>query len=495
MKAGGPVVLAVPAGPFQAYVASHEADPEGRWLMAMSATPDESGGSFRDVFVDSPRWTRVEGSFFAGDPIAEVSSQIDALHPQGDVRSAQGRVFAVSFSVASVLRSWPEARVREARRHPLRSSGFAPLRFTVDYVDSDGNNQTLQIPDEPLRRPVAVGPGVVGYSAPVLGCARACSVTRVWVQGLTGSDVRVLDLTFAGMDLLASRVSGLEPTRAGPTLRADERAGRLDLQVRSPYGPRMLLACKQGPVPAALVTPRLRLERSAGAPQAYGVDGRAGAVRVAGRVPALPLLGRTGLILDLRTALRGAGGRIPGNSSAVVARADTPPAVLDRLTATGVVAKKRTVGEVLAGTGRETSDDLALYAIIAGFGLLIAAVAVLAGTAAQGPARRREAASLRVIGVDAAEISSGYRCEAALLGAVVTVVSGLAVWLACRALLSVLPLVDPGQFGLLFDAPTSIGLVASLAVGVGLSVASVVWLRLRRVARSSPPNLLRGEDR
>jgi ABC-type antimicrobial peptide transport system permease subunit len=142
-----------------------------------------------------------------------------------------------------------------------------------------------------------------------------------------------------------------------------------------------------------------------------------------------------------------------------------------------------------SGTARGTQ----LYALIAVFGLSIAAVSVMATTVHQRAERRREAASLRVVGVPATEVAGGYRAEAQALGVAITVVTAIAVWIGCWALLGALPLVDPGQFGLPFEATPDARLVLSLAVASGGLVGLVVFLGLHMVARSSPPSMLRDD--
>jgi putative exporter of polyketide antibiotics len=180
----------------------------------------------------------------------------------------------------------------------------------------------------------------------------------------------------------------------------------------------------------------------------------------------------------------------------VVARADTPVRVLHELTSTGAVGRKLTVGQVLTDIDHTTTAQGAvLYGLIAAFGLLIAAASVVSATVEQRQERRVEAASLRVVGVEAGDVASGYRVEAESLGAAVAVVAGLAVWIGCSALLPVLPLVEPGRFGLLFDATPRGDLVAGLAVVAGTFVTLVIFLGFRLVGRSSPPSLLRAEDR
>jgi putative ABC transport system permease protein len=496
MEAGGSVAFEVPTGGFQAYAASHQADPQGRWLMAISASPDPSGSSYRDVFVDTPRWDRVVGAFYGSTPVAAVSNGIGALLPATALRPARGTTFSVTFTARSVSRAWPTRKL-EHITDAQAAFGFAPLQFTISYVDSQGDGRSLQVPESPGRRPTPVRPGVVGYSAVLPGCARACALDSVRVQGLTHqTPLHLTNMSFADEHLLPAGGSGMVLPTQSTGLRAVPSTDGLDLWLTAPYVSNVLLEVRPGPLPAALVTPGLRLERTDGQPQAYGPDGDPHPVRIAGQVPALPLLGRSGLLLDLGTALRGAGGQLPDTESLVIARADTPVRVLHELMSTGAVGRKLTFGQVLADIERtRTAQGAVLYGLIAVFGLLIAAASVVSSTVEQRQERRVEAASLRVVGVDVGDVAGGYRAEAEGLGAAVAVVAGVAVWIGCRALLPVLPLVEPGRFGLPFDATPRGDLVAGLAVVAGTFVTLVIFLGFRLVGRSSPPSLLRAEDR
>lgn len=500
MQTAGPVRVSVPAGGLQAYAASREADPQGRWLMAMSASFDPSGGSYRDVFVDTPRWDRVVGSFFADSAVGQVTSPLGALAPDTSsaavVKPVQAREFSVTLTAESVDHAWPR---REINTNSDLDYGFVPLQFTLNYVDDSGDSQLVDVPKnaEKAERPSPVAPGLVGYSVPLPGCTRACAVVSVDVRGLTGfGRLRVTELSVGDQPLLGA-ASGLTPVGDKRTVQAVSSDGGLDLELRDPFSTHPLLVWPHETDPAALVTPGLRLEKAGRQPLAYGIDGRPQQVQIAGEVPALPLLGRGGLLLDLGTALRGAGGQIPADTiSVVVARADTPASVLAKLRATGATGKSRTVAQALDRIERTgTAKGTRLYLLIALFALLIAAVRVVAATVEQRRERRTEAAALRVAGVGVGEIARGYRGEAQALGLSVAVASGVAVWVGCRALLAALPLVDPGEFGLVFDVTPDVGVVTGLSAAAGLFVALVVFGSFRRIGRSSPPRLLREGDR
>jgi hypothetical protein len=320
-------------------------------------------------------------------------------------------------------------------------------------------------------------------------------VRDVSVQGRTHGRVRMTSLTFGRLRLLQPGDGALSPVTGDQVATAVLRRGGLDLDVTDPYDlhPLLRFAPRQA---AAIATEPSRLSRVGGRPQADGLDGAPRPVSVDGRTRALPLLGREGVLLDLGAALRGAGGQLPDTTSLVVARGDTPPDVLRRLLATGAVGEKRTVTAVLH---RIESDDAAvgvrLYLLLAVLGLLVCAVSVLASVTEQRRERRGEAAALRSAGVRAASLARSYREEAAWLGAAVAVAGLAAAWVGCRAVLAVLPLVESGRFDLRFDATPRLDVLAGVAVGAGSFVAVAVFLALRMVAASSPPDRLREEAR
>jgi hypothetical protein len=60
-------------------------------------------------------------------------------------------------------------------------------------------------------------------------------------------------------------------------------------------------------------------------------------------------------------------------------------------------------------------------------------------------------------------------------------------------LLHALPLVSGWAYGPRPDTSPQLGLIAATALVVGVTVAGVVYVALRRVGRSAPPRLLREE--
>jgi hypothetical protein len=217
-------------------------------------------------------------------------------------------------------------------------------------------------------------------------------------------------------------------------------------------------------------------------------------VRRLATVTVLPLVGRQGVLLDLAAALRGAGGQIPATQAYVVARSGTPPAVITRLRQTGAVGAGHTLEQARVQVDRAgAARGTVLYLWVALFCLLVAAISVVSTVTNQRQERVVEAASLRLVGIGSAEIRRAHRDESLILGVVVLAIAAAGGWACCRALLDVLPLADPGAFGVPFDAHPPATAVLGLAAVAGLFVGAANFLGLRTVARSAPPQLLREE--
>ncbi|MGA8245927.1 MAG: FtsX-like permease family protein, partial [Nocardioides sp.] len=130
-------------------------------------------------------------------------------------------------------------------------------------------------------------------------------------------------------------------------------------------------------------------------------------IRSVGTAEAVPLRGPSGLLMDFTMFNRST---TPGNSENHVyvwARADTPQPVLDKLAARGL-ANPRTEARA-----RQLLDQdafalaLRLYVVVTMLVILLALAGLVANLAVQLPPRRRDAASLRVVGVRRRSIMAG----------------------------------------------------------------------------------------
>jgi hypothetical protein len=245
---------------------------------------------------------------------------------------------------------------------------------------------------------------------------------------------------------------------------------------------------------AALTTPGLDLDATRRGPIVYSVDGKERVADVVGHVAALPFVGRTGALLDLRRALAGAGTTIAESASYVVAREGTPDAVLAALDATGLVGEPRGfVASLDRAERRADAQGVRLYTLMSGFAGIVALLGLAAAVAGQRAERQREAASLRVTGVRARHIRSAHRMEALWLAVCACVVVAITGWLAARLTMRGLSLVPQTAYSPTLQGSPQPATVATVAVGAGLLVGLVTMLVNRRIARSARPSMLRDE--
>jgi hypothetical protein len=431
LRAGGPIVVPFGQGGLRAYSAAHDADPQGRWLMAAVAVNDLSP-SARRVFVDAPRWDAVVGDFVRGTSAASATEHMTTLADQeGPITMRSGTLRADVTSIGA--------------------GDTGGVR--VDYVSDKGYPQTSHL---------RIGhPGAT--SANLANCRIGCSVLSITLSGkpfelstLTAGDTKLLGATsYAG----------------GPAQHA--------------------LTVDAGNEPAAaLTTPGLQSARVL-----EGIDGKSHQVRVVGSVGGVPFLGRAGSILDLGHVLRGAVGTVAVAQSVVVARADTPADVLDRLHqyGGGKPATYDVVAAQLAHTPEARADSLALLVAV-GVGL-VALTHLLAWLGSQVGRRRGEVAGLRASGIRLRAVRRAYLVEATLLAGVVLVAAAIA------AIATTVPLLEPmGLVGGWAQAPELRLEIRPLTltvvvVGVALLTAGLCAFVFTRFGRAARPSALRSAER
>jgi hypothetical protein len=434
LRAGGPTVVPFTAGGLRAFAASHDADPDGRWLMAAVAINDLRPG-FRRVFVDAARWPAVVGDFFAGTSAAGAAAHISDLAGQAD----------------PVLARSTHVRVRVSALAPA-GQGLVMLRFASDAgypkqirvrIDRDG-----------------------WTSWPLPSCRIGCALLSVRAAG--GSGYRVEKLVVGSTDVLTAAV--------------DHPGGR----------PTVLLDANRSVTPTqdALTTPGVRL----GA-RVPGLDATSPAVSVIGSVSAIPVLGRYGSLLDLSRVLRGAVGTVAAGEAFVVARADTPAEVLTTLhddgggTPTGYDA----TAQVLANTPQARGDALAL--LVALGVALVALTHLAAWLAGQVGRRRTEVAGLRAAGFVSGVVRRAYLVESLVLAAVVLLGSGVAAAATMQTLLRPMRLVGGWTDAPAVVLGLRPWVLAPTVAGVAVVTAAACVVVFTRFGRSARPSALRGADR
>jgi hypothetical protein len=249
--------------------------------------------------------------------------------------------------------------------------------------------------------------------------------------------------------------------------------------------------------PARRRTPILATDTATwpeGRPQLDSPGGDDRPANVVEQLPALPLVEADGVLADLPLAAAGAPPTVPAAEVMVLAAADTPADVLAAVAETPGAGRPQSLTDVEDSTTRETGAVRAnLYALVAGFCLLVALLVLASAISRRRAVHRREVAALRVLGVgpDQARRSGGWEVGVLGLGAVVaTVLGGIS---GVVLLLRNLALVDVPAHSL----PLEVGVTLLPIAGAALVAALLVGLVGGRGRSTRPeqarPSLLREE--
>jgi ABC-type antimicrobial peptide transport system permease subunit len=160
-------------------------------------------------------------------------------------------------------------------------------------------------------------------------------------------------------------------------------------------------------------------------------------VRSVGTAESMPFRGPSGMLMDFTSYIRNASIGSGETQVYVLARTDTPRSVLQGLAAHGMESP-----ETQAAAKHVLDQDafalaLRLYTVVAGLVIGLAVAGLAATLAVQVPARRRDAASLRVVGVGRRAVMVGVVEEFMIvLGSAVVagiVAGGLAQYVVVRS--------------------------------------------------------------
>ncbi len=480
LQVGAPVSYPVEDGALRAYVAALRADPKGRWLLPVVSYTASTQGSDRRVFVASDRWRSVVGDFYANRPGADLADKIGRLAGPHTVRVGSRAEMSATVGSSSIR-------------------GTRQLRLSFQYVDDLGDTNAAYLSLRPGGGSPA-GPGLTRFSAPLPGCQFACAVFEVDIEGLTQKrghprpPLHLVDATFAGVEMFGGAAGihlipghqfGLRVVRDGASLLITT-SGFTTSDGWS------LGSYRSSAALPALSTAGVTSEVSHGKQTVLGIDGVPRRVSVLAETPVIPFVGTLGRVVDLRSALLGSGGSIPETQAMVLARSDTPSAILSALRATQSVGRPSTYAQVADRLGQTPrAQGTRLYLLVAVFAGLIALVSIASTIAQQTRERRREAASLRSVGVRARAVAGAYRAEALLLAVMTLVGTAVAAWVTCRVLLAALPLVSGWAFAPPLDAAPRTSFIVLAALVAGAVVGLITYVAFRGVGRASPPRILR----
>ena len=376
---------------------THEIDPQGRWLMAAGVnTPnaDEVGLTVVPrVVVDTTRLARVASwpsQWTPGRSAAQVAHALGPQRPSVVLTGSQ-----VTVGVDNQVQG-----------------DFKQLGLSLTILDDQG-----------ATREVSVGPYRQGRStatARLGACQQGCVLQTIsfggpsalveamhgtaTIESLTVDGHAVPGALDAPWRAAASQIGTPMGVRTPPEL-AD---GHLTVAFRAPTS-NSYSGISPTDVPAVVpvlfgrtATPRSELQ-----------TGSSGLFRVrsAGTAESVPFRGPSGILMDFTMFNRNT---VQGNSSNQVyvwARADTPAPVLQQLAARGLANPDTETAARTLLDQDAFALALRLYVVVTVLVILLAFAGLAANLAVQLPARRRDAASLRVVGVRRRSIMVGVVAE------------------------------------------------------------------------------------
>ncbi len=456
---------------------THELDPDGRWLMAAGQdfpNADETTSIVMPrVIVDSTRLARVASwpeQWTPGRSASDVASDIGPSRPP------------ILFQ-GSKLTLTVDNNVEGT---------YDQLGVTVTVLDDNGELKDVNAgPFDPGRTTVTTR---------LRTCQTRCQVEKLsfggpsaLVEAMHGT-ATIESFTVDGKPVRGVLDGGWRP-QASPIIntttavrKVERRQGRLTMTVRA-GGPDSYAGISPQDFPAAIpvlfgrladVTPDLP-------------TGASGLFRVApagALAESVPFRGPSGVLIDFTAFARNAS---QGNTDTLVyiwARADTPQRILDELAARGM-----TNPTTEAQTKRVLDQDafalaLRLYIVVTVLVILLALAGLAANLAVQLPARRRDAASLRVVGVKRRAVMVGVVAEfVVVLGAAAlagVAAGGVAQYVVVRTVTlgfvdsSLVPRVVPS-----FDIASAVGLSAVVLAVLVVSASCFAFLTVRGARTSS----------
>jgi hypothetical protein len=481
---GAPRVLTVRARNQEHLLgAVRAADPAGRSAMAVVVSTSGSQGSPPMLAVDSPRLARVSSWRPEYGPVGAITAALRPGAPPeltvtGDALTIEAGADAPDLQVSATVESRATGVATRLTFGPL-APGRATYRAALSGCTSGGGCRLVSVQ---VSGPTGPGGGLTppkpGGTVTVYGLGQLGPDGPV-ATGTVLGDVRrwrpVVASTGMGLTI-ASRAGSLALTVS--TAQLPDRQ-RVDLRAFVADSPVPLPVIMAGPPPPAW---------AATDPALSPFGGSTVPVRVVGTALVLPLLGNRGVLLDLESAVRGAGTGGAGATLQVWLTRDAPQSIVDGLRSAGLTVLSDVSApdreDRLASAGPAATQRFQLLTAL--LGLLLAAAAVTVAAAVERTPRATELVDLRTQGLPAgiarAVASRGY---AVLIG--LGVLAGLAGTVVAHWLADVrLPLfVDswttlPPPGGPRAGALLLAGLAATVVLGVAAWAAAVALIRRLR---------------
>jgi putative ABC transport system permease protein len=390
---------------------THQVDPDGRWLMAAGADADINGPK---VVVDAPRLARVAVWPRSWTPDLTLAQVADRLSPLRPALTLTGRRLQMTVDnrvgggpvLVGVDLAAPFAQARQIFVGPFRQ-GVSTLAASTPYC-----RRTCEVKGLTVSGPGAVARAMSG----------SLTISRVRFDG---APVRYFSAI--GWRPVAESTFGGPPPAITSTLSS---RGALALSIDS-SGRRVVARAAPRDLPPV---PPVVLGRTA-SPKVVGrhgdvlevatAVGGSAVVSPVATSESTPFFGPAGMLVDDTTYTRDNAVFDLETTVHILARSDTPSRILAALAARGIT-QRTTLGQVRHALDQDAyALALNLYLVVTAVVLLLAFAGLAVTMAVSIPTRRRDAASMRVVGVPRRSIVAAVVLDtAAVVGA--ATVSGIA---------------------------------------------------------------------
>nr|WP_129477439.1 FtsX-like permease family protein [Nocardioides glacieisoli] len=392
-------------------------DPEGDWVMAAGSVLNP-GAHF--AVVDSSRLARVATWPPTWSPGRDVEQVAADIEPPGVVPTFSGRRISVTI----------DSDVESER----------PLSLEVRFGRRDG------IPLKVYLGPY--GPGEVTRSAKVPWCRDLpCPVEGMTLGGGAGTNTAMSgSATVLSIDADGEPIPGViegagwvaTPDPAVRTAITDlrESDGHLELDLDTGDSVGMARLTSGGIIRQrlALMGPKVQQTALAKLDEGLGLI----PVGPVGEIEGMPFVGPAGLLVDYTSFITDRPVYNSNLDTRVLQREGAPAAVIEALSAAGMTVETTLAQERRVLDQSAYALALRLYAVVAALVLLMALAGLFVSAAVQLPARRRDAAALRVVGVPRSSVMVAVVRELAVVlgsAAIAGILAGsLAQYVVLRSL-------------------------------------------------------------
>ena len=400
----------------EAVALTRKVDPEGQWVMA-AASATNPGANFS--IVDASRLERVATWPPTWSPGLEVAQVVDDISPGGVVATVTGKKLTLTVDNRAGVEGGLSVEVR------FGSRGGKPLKAYLGPFPEGESTRSTRVPfckDGCPLEGMTLGGGA-GTNVAMKGTLRLSDV-RV--------DGRPVEGAIDGADWTPTPDPAVRSSITD--LREADGALEMDVDTGDSVGMARITAGGITRDRPALAGPGVQQRAIAKLDEGFGLV----PVEKVGEIEGMPFTGPSGLLVDYSSFLTDRPVYDNLVTVHVLERDGTPAAITDALSEAGL-----TVGTTLAQE-RHVLDQsayalaLRLYGVVAALVLLMALAGLFVSAAVQLPARRRDAAALRVVGVPRSAVMVAVVRELAVVlgsAAIAGILAGsLAQWVVLRTI-------------------------------------------------------------